>query len=197
MHFVKINLRSGVFFSRADEARGKKKIRKGILGRGHDLRLCQDLSNARITSKLQHPPLGKPRIFDHHLQRGSGEFALTFACVGWGIWTANVKLNLFLRLALGSAVEPIFGLLTFYIVLKHDALTDLLVSGERLFIKQWEGRVGKTSTPRPGLLHLGNDDNSMISPRLFCPVMVVCSQTLGFCFEIVKREYDNKTEEIY
>lgn len=57
-------------------------------------------------------------------------------------------------------MKPIFGLLTFYIVLKHDALTDLLV---RLFINQWEGRVGKTSTPRPGLIHHGNDDNSIIS----------------------------------
>ena len=154
MHFVKINLRSGVFCSRADEARGKKKIRKGILGRGHDLRLCQDLSNAPITSKLQHPSLGKPRIFDHHLQRGSGEFALTFACVGWGIWTANVKLNLFLRLALGSAVEPIFGLLTFYIVLKNDALTDLLVSSETIHQpvgrEGWENKYTETwaFTPR-------------------------------------------------
>ena len=51
-------------------------------------------------------------------------------------------------------MEPIIGLLTFYIVLKHDALIDLLV---RLFINQWEGRVGKTSTLRPGLLHIGND----------------------------------------
>lgn len=82
MHFVKINLRSGVFFSRADKARGKKKIRKGIIWRGHDLRLCQDLSNAPITSKLQHPPLGKPRIFDHHLQTGSGEFDLCLRRVG-------------------------------------------------------------------------------------------------------------------
>ena len=85
MHFVKINLRSGVFVFKGGRGERKKKIRKGIIGRGHDLRLCQDLSNAPITSKLQHPPLGKPRIFDHHLQRGSGEFALTFACVGWGI----------------------------------------------------------------------------------------------------------------
>ena len=155
MHFVKINLRSGVFFFQGRTRREqKKKIRKGIIGRGHDLRLCQDLSNAPITSKLQHPPLGKPRIFDHHLQRGSGEFALTFACVGWGIWTANVKLNLFLRFALGSAVEPIFGLLTFYIVLKHDALTDLLVSSETIHQpvgrEGWENKYTETwaFTPR-------------------------------------------------
>ena len=82
MHFVKINLRSGVFFFKGGRGERKKKIRKGIIGRGHDLRLCQDLPNAPITSKLQHPPLGKPRIFDHHLQRGSGEFDLCLRRVG-------------------------------------------------------------------------------------------------------------------
>ena len=79
---------------------------------------------------------------------------LTFACVGWGIWTADVKLNLFLRFALGSAVEPIFGLLTFYIVLKHDALTDLLVSSETIHQpvgrEGWENKYTETwaFTPR-------------------------------------------------
>ena len=61
-NLIKFNLRSGVFFffSRADEARGKKKSRerhKGIIGRGHDLRLDQikmrDYMDRRVS---QHVP---------------------------------------------------------------------------------------------------------------------------------------------
>ena len=110
MHFVKINLRSGVFFFQGRTRREeKKKIRKGILGRGHDLRLCQDLSNAPITSKLQHAPLGKPRIFDHHLQRGSGEFDLCLRRVGNLNRGCQVKLVFKVCLGISSGANLWFA----------------------------------------------------------------------------------------
>lgn len=40
-------------------------------------------------------------------------------------------------------MEPVFGLLTFYIVLKHDALTDLPVSSETIHQPVGRGGLGK------------------------------------------------------
>ena len=152
MHFVKINLRSGVFFSRADEVRGKKNKKRDNRERAWSWAMSRSIKCADHFETSTSPSGQNPHIWPSLAKGQWGIWPLL--CVGWGIWAANVKLNLFLRFALGSAVEPIFGLLTFYIVLKHDALTDLLVSSETIHQpvgrEGWENKYTETwaFTPR-------------------------------------------------
>ena len=55
------------------------------------------------------PPLGKPRIFDHHLQRGSGEFDLCLRRVGNLNRGCQVKLVFKVCLGISSGANLWFA----------------------------------------------------------------------------------------